>query len=203
MTAGARPTLDPPLRAAGRGEWKTVADITAEAFASDPMMSWVFGSPRAIQSALRVLCRSIYSPKGWCHLHEAGGATMWMPAGVKGELGVISQIQLAIGAVRFASKGAMGRALKLGEVMEAHHPQAPNHYLFTIGTRSDARGKGVGGALLKPVLAQADASDTPVYLENSNPVNTGFYRSHGFEPMGVFHADETAPPMEPMWREPQ
>jgi hypothetical protein len=47
-----------------------------------------------------------------------------------------------------------------------------------------------------------------VYLENSNPVNEGFYRSHGFESQGHFpcgqdQGDQKAPPLQRMWRAPR
>ena len=73
-----------------------------------------------------------------------------------------------------------------------------------IETTQNARGKGVGKGLLRPVLAACDIAKMPVYLENSNPDNTGFYASHGFERMGLFNVgDENSPLMEPMWREPK
>ena len=57
---------------------------------------------------------------------------------------------------------------------------------------------------LAPVLAACDASGLPVYLENSNPANSGFYAAHGFERMGIFNIDgDNTPVMEPMWREPK
>ena len=71
-----------------------------------------------------------------------------------------------------------------------------------VGTRKAARGKGLGKAMLAPVLAAADREGLPVYLENSNPANDGFYRSLGFERRGEFRVDETAPVVTTMWREP-
>ena len=43
----------------------------------------------------------------------------------------------------------------------------------------------------------------PCYLENSNPANTGFYMSHGFERMKLFEPGSGAPALEAMWREPR
>ena len=51
-------------------------------------------------------------------------------------------------------------------------------------------------------LDAADRAGVPCYLENSNPANTGFYRSRGFERMKLFEPRPGAPPMEAMWREP-
>ena len=76
-------------------------------------------------------------------------------------------------------------------------------YLFTIGTRKAARGKGLGKALIRPVLEACDREGLSAYLENSNPDNTGFYMSHGFEHMKLFEVGEGAPPLEAMWRKPR
>jgi ribosomal protein S18 acetylase RimI-like enzyme len=191
-----------PLQQAGRRDWRKVADITAEAFADDPVNRWVFGSPRAIQSAFRVMMREMYLKHGQCYLHGDDGATAWLTPGVDAPFTGWTGLQFALGQARFGSKGAMKRASRLGEIMAEHHPETPHMYLFTIGTTQAARGKGVGKALLAPVLAACDAQGVPVYLENSNPANTGFYRAYGFERIGLFEVGEGGPVMEPMWRAP-
>ena len=107
-----------------------------------------------------------------------------------------------LGQVRHGTPGAIRRGMAVGKLMEQWHPQQPHLYLFSIATRQSARGKGVGKALITSVLAACDSAGIPVYLENSNPANTGFYRAHGFERMGLFEVGEGGPVMEPMWREP-
>ena len=192
------------LRQAEMADWKQVADITAEAFADDPINRWVFGKPSSIRSMFRVMAREMYLPNGTCFLHPAGGATMWMPPGVSAAPSQSGRLMFALGQVRHGTPGAIQRGMALSELMRAWHPKAPHMYLFTIGTTRDARGKGVGKSLLAPVLAACDAASVPVYLENSNPDNSGFYAAHGFERQGVFEIDgDGSPVMEPMWREPK
>ncbi len=180
--------------------WETVADITAEAFSEDPVNRYVFGSARSIKSAFRVLIREIYMKQGLCYLHGRGGATAWLEPGVAPSFSRWSMMQFALGQARFGGKDSVKRATRLGELMAEHHPSEPHMYLFTIGTSKIARGQGVGKELLAPVLAACDAAGVPVYLENSNPANTGFYGAHGFERMGLFEVGEGGPVMEPMWR---
>jgi len=105
--------------------------------------------------------------------------------------------------MRKGAKGAARRGLTAAETMAREHPKAQHIYLFAIGTRKAARGKGLGKTLISPVLDAADRAGLPCYLENSNPANTGFYRSRGFERMKLFEPGPGAPPMEAMWREPQ
>ncbi|MEO1323865.1 MAG: GNAT family N-acetyltransferase [Pseudomonadota bacterium] len=185
-------------------DWQLVADITAEAFANDPVNQYIFGKFASIRSMFRVMARNMYLPAGECYLHDAGGATMWMPPGVDAAPSQFGLLSFALGQVRHGTPSAIKRGMALSELMQDWHPKDPHYYLFTIGTTQGARGKGVGKALLAPVLAACDQNGMPVYLENSNPTNSGFYAAHGFERMGVFNIDgDGSPVMEPMWREPK
>ena len=195
---------DTPLKRAELRDWKTVADITGEAFADDPTNQWVFGKTASIRSMFRVMAREMYVPDGLCHLHPDGGATMWMPPGVESAPSQFGMMKFALGQLLHGTPGAIKRGMALSDLMQKWHPKEPHMYLFTIGTTANARGKGVGKGLLHPVLSACDAAGMPVYLENSNPTNSGFYAAHGFERMGVFEVGgDGTPIMEPMWREPR
>lgn len=185
-------------------DWKTVADITGEAFAQDPVNQYIFGKPISIRSMFRVMAREMYLSQGLCHLHKAGGATMWMPPGIDAAPSQMGLLKFALGQFRHGTFGAIKKGMALSRLMQDWHPKDPHMYLFTIGTTQAARGKGVGRGLLSPVLDACDANGMPVYLENSNPANAGFYAAHGFERMGIFNIDgDGTPVMEPMWREPK
>src|SRR3546814_6205956 len=88
-----------------------------------------------------------------------------------------------------SSRAAAARIRRTTEAMERHHPQFPHAYLFTIGVRPAARGKGMGGKLFRPVLDACDRAGVPAYLENSNPDNTSFYRAQGFERVTMIQPD--------------
>ncbi len=192
------------LRQARQDDWRLVADITAEAFANDPVNQHIFGKPKSIRSMFRVMAREMYLPHGVSYIHPAGGATMWMPPGVEAAPSQFGLLKFALGQLKNGTPGAIKRGMALSEIMQKWHPSEPHFYLFTIGTTAGARGKGVGKGLLAPVLSACDAAGMPVYLENSNPNNSGFYGAHGFERMGIFEIDgDGSPIMEPMWREPR
>ena len=62
------------------------------------------------------------------------------------------------------------------------HPKAePHWYLAFLGIEPSEQGKGLGSALLRPVLERCDSEGTPAYLETSNERNLPFYQRHGFE----------------------
>ncbi|MEQ8559240.1 MAG: GNAT family N-acetyltransferase [Henriciella sp.] len=191
------------IRPATRRDWRQLGDITAEAFAEDPFNLWLFGRPRALRPLFRMMARDIYLKHGFCHIADDRGATMWATHESDLRLPPLMLLQLILAQQVHGSKGAMKRGMAAGKTMAEHHPREPHVYLFTVGTRKAARGKGLGKAMLSPVLASADKAGLPVYLENTNPVNDGFYRSLGFERRGEFRVDETAPLVTTMWREAQ
>ncbi|WP_300377007.1 N-acetyltransferase [Henriciella sp.] len=188
------------IRLATRRDWRQLGDITAEAFAEDPFNLWIFGRTRALKPLFRIMARDIYLRSGFCHIASNGGATMWAMHDARQELSFLAMWQLIIAQRLHAEPGTMKRIMSVSKTMAAHHPKEPHAYLFTVGTRKAARGTGLGKGLINPVLAAADAKGLPVYLENTNPVNDGFYRSLGFERTGDFRVDGTAPVVTTMWR---
>jgi ribosomal protein S18 acetylase RimI-like enzyme len=191
------------MRAASRQDWRQVGAITAEAFAEDPVNLWIFGNTRPMAPVFSTLARSVYLPRGFCHVSGDAGATMWCHSSANRELPFLSMMGLVAAITIKGTRGAAKRGLTAAETMAKEHPKAPHLYLFTIGTRKAARGKGLGKTLMAPVLAAADRDQLPCYLENSNPANTGFYRSRGFEQIKMFAAGPGGPPLEAMWREPR
>ncbi len=195
--------LPETLQRAGPEDWKKLGDITAEAFAEDPINQWIFGNPRALKTVFSVLARAVYSKHGFCYTAGDGGAAMWSENALPFNPNSWDSLSFALGLARYASKGAMKRAMAAGEAMEKHHPTEPHMYLFTIGTRKSARGQGLGKAMLEPVLSACDRDGVACYLENSNPDNHGFYRAHGFETREYFTIGDGSPKLEAMWRAPK
>ena len=195
--------LPETVRTATHADWRQLGDITAEAFFDDPVNKWIFGTNRAIQSTFRVLARDVYTKHGLCYLAGDGGATMWSLSDATRNPSTLGMLSLVAGLMRWGTKDAIKRAIGAGEVMDANHPHEPHMYLFSIATRKAARGKGVGKALIRPMLEACDRDGLPAYLENSNPDNTGFYMSNGFEHMKYLEVGPGAPPLQAMWRKPK
>lgn len=191
------------MRAAGKQDWRQIGAITAEAFAEDPVNLWIFGNTAPMAAVFGKLARSVYLPRGACHVSADNGATMWCHSSANRELPFLATLGLVAAITTKGTRGAAKRGLAAAETMAKEHPKTPHLYLFTIGTRKAVRGKGLGKALMAPVLEAADRKGLPCYLENSNPANTGFYRSRGFERMKLFEPGPGAPPLEAMWREPR
>ncbi|MDQ3739817.1 MAG: GNAT family N-acetyltransferase, partial [Actinomycetota bacterium] len=86
--------------------------------------------------------------------------------------------------------------------MERRHPRAPHFYLPTLGVAPEAQGRGLGSALLAPMLERCDVEGVGAYLESSKERNVAFYGRHGFRVV-----DEMTFPRGPrlwlMWRDPR
>ena len=190
------------MRTASRDDWRQVGAITAEAFAQDPVNLWIFGNTAPMAPVFSALAKHVYLPRGICHISGDKGATMWSHSSADRELPALATVGLVTALMGKGSKGAVKRALGASATMQREHPKVPHLYLFTIGTRKAARGKGLGKALISPMLTAADRAGLPCYLENSNPANTGFYRANGFERVKLFEPGPGAPILEAMWREP-
>ena len=57
----------------------------------------------------------------------------------------------------------------------------PCWYLFLLGVEPSAQRRGLGGALMRPILERADAKQLACYLETENQRNVAFYLKQGFE----------------------
>jgi ribosomal protein S18 acetylase RimI-like enzyme len=57
---------------------------------------------------------------------------------------------------------------------------SPYWHLFILGVDPEHQGRGHGGRLIAPVLAEADRTELPCYVETTEEPNTRFYERHGF-----------------------
>lgn len=194
--------LAAPVTRAMRDEADHIAAITADAFRNDPFNRWLFGNFDAMEIAFRGLARHIYTRRGFCYRIGDDGAAMWMLPGGDTSL-PLAALPAMLHSILASSRGAAMRIRRTTAAMEANHPAFPHAYLFTIGVRQAAQGKGMGGKLFRPVLDACDRAGMLAYLENSNPDNTSFYRAQGFERVTMIQPVEGCPPLEAMLREPR
>ncbi len=188
------------IRAAALDDAARVADILTEAFSDDPVMNWMFGHRRPIGDMFRIMTNSIYLRDGFGHVAGDAAATLWLPARVRPRFPALRQIELALRVLASGGAGAVRRMTTTGSVLAANHPRDAHYYLFAVGVRPHAQGKGFGGALVRAGLARADADGAAAYLENSKPHNTPLYERLGFQPTGLLPLPDGAPPLLAMLR---
>jgi len=168
-------------------------------------MVWLFPAEpsrsRRCARLFRIMLAAHYLPSRtvWT-TQDIEGAALWSPPGHWN----FTNAELARNALgMLASLGRhTGRALRLLSTMDKAHPAEPHWYLGVLGTSPAHQGKGIGSALLQPVLDRCDAEGMPAYLESSKESNIAFYARHGFELRGEITLPG-GPTIWPMWRDPR
>lgn len=118
---------------------------------------------------------------------------------------------LQTGAVDWARHGEastplLGDRLAIADEADAlitpHRPEKPAWYLATMGVHPDFQRRGLGAAVLRPVLERCDAEGWQCLTETSSPDNVRFYRRLGFESVAEVAMPDGGPMVWVMWREP-
>ncbi len=200
-----RPAL-PVVRRATGDDVDAMAAQLARTFFDDPVTCHIFRNVARRDAALRAFfrtqMRADYLPFGGCYTTEGyAGSAIWAPAGKPLQTG-LGGILTMLPVLPYVATN-MGTTLRLLSLVEAKHPREPHWYLASLGTAVEQQGKGVGGALMRPVLEHCDAEGIPCYLESSKERNVPFYRRHGFEVVEEVLLPGDGPPIWTMWREPR
>jgi len=165
-----------------------VADALADAFTGYVWDEWTVAADRhaerltALQAAF---LRDLVVPFGelWLAEEEAGpvAAAAWL----RPDVGVPAPAQAALDMRLDDLAGDRAAAAREAEaVCRPLRPSTPHFYLASLGVRRGAQGRGLGSALLEPVLREAARLGVPAYLETSTPRNVRFYERAGFAVTG-------------------
>lgn len=178
----------------------------AEAFYADPCMGWVFrDDTRRLGQVERIF--GFFGGRVWFEndltytTDGIAGGSIWVAPG-RWRVGTFQELLMLPGMVSSAGLRDLPRMLRFVARMESEHPRDPHYYLPVIGVAPAWQGKGIGTALLAPVLARCDREGMPAYLEASSPRNRACYERNGFEATGEIRVSDS-PPLWPMWREPR
>ena len=177
----------------------------AEAFYDDPCMSWVFrdGDRRLdqLERIFRYFGERVWFDDDLTYTTDAvAGASIWV-APERWHVGAFRELLMLPGMISSAGLRDLPRMLRFIARMESEHPRQPHYYLPVIGVAPAWQGKGIGTALLAPILARCDREGMPAYLEASSPRNRACYERNGFTATGEMRVSDS-PPLWPMWREP-
>jgi ribosomal protein S18 acetylase RimI-like enzyme len=183
-----------------------LAEVLARAFDSDPPMQWFI--PDADQRVRRarllfdVMLRRLHLARDVCFTtDEILGGALWVPPGVRG-LTLGQQVRLLPPMMRVFGRH-MSRAQRGLSVMDSRHPRKPHYYLDTLGVAPECQGRGLGSALMQPMLDRCDRERMPAYLNAGSARSRDLYLRHGFGVMEEFELPDGGPPLWRMWREPR
>src|ERR1700722_4872533 len=198
------------VRTAGEDQAPAGAAALAQGVFGDPVFSWVLREdPRRMKlldAAFELFLRRLWLAHEQTYTTAQGaGAAVWEPPG-EWRYSVATQLRL-LPAMLGVFHRHLPRVLRVLAKLESGHPAEPeyppHYYLAFLGVAPQWQGRGLGAALLAPVLRRCDEDGVPAFLEASTPRNRALYERNGFELIGEFKLGRTAPPQWRMWREPR
>jgi GNAT superfamily N-acetyltransferase len=163
------------------------AAVLARAFADDPLFVAMLPDPRRRQAmlppfmaaAVRFCQRygevdatagALRGVAAWSAPGEASTRERWMAAGFGAAMAAMDDAAVSRMIAIFEHRGTL---------RERAMPE-PYWYLIVLGVEPAHQRHGLGGQLLQPILARADADGLPCYLETATAADVRFYARHGF-----------------------
>ena len=159
-----------------------VVESLAQAFQTDPALSWIVQDGERRKSVLRGLFRSVVpadANAGFAARSNGNeSAALWRKPGhaSAGTMEFLSSLFPMMAVFR----STLPRALTISKGITAHRPEGHYWYLHYIGVRPVHQGKGFGGKLIRERIAVADEAGLPCWLETATPENVGLYQRFGF-----------------------
>jgi len=169
---------------------REVVDAVTRAFLDDPMWSCILPDREDRNTLLRPMWDALL---GFAAIYGEAlttapcqGAACWIaPGNTKVTLWQLLRTGMALPrAMLHLPKDARDRFFPMMRFIEEGHRElmARSHwYLWALGIAPEAQRQGIGSALLRPILARAEAEGVPCYLETQTEGNVAFYRRSGFD----------------------
>jgi ribosomal protein S18 acetylase RimI-like enzyme len=166
---------------------KLASEIMGKAFQDDPL--WMYLAPdetrraRALSLSMNILVRYSLLYGRIYTTPTLDGVACWLPPG-ETTPSFSRLIRIGIRSAPFQLGWTGFRRYMAVENYSGkiHKSIAPGKhwYLWGLGVKPSQQGQGIGGMLMQPVLARADADCLLCYLETMNEINVPFYEKHGF-----------------------
>lgn len=194
------------IRKATEADVPALAVTAGLAFENDPLIIWLGQSIDNRQDICQKMFLSdwrMHSRFGLIYCEDQNrGFAVWVPPDARHTF--IDRVRLVVemaSAVK-TSRNAINQ-WRFYRMVDSFHPKQPHYYLSFLGVSPELWGKGVGPALIAPVLQRADQEGMPVYLETETEKNVRFYTRHGFKVVNQGASSDNRVQIWMMWRDPQ
>jgi ribosomal protein S18 acetylase RimI-like enzyme len=207
MTTFAEPpetTTGVAVRRATAADLPALAGVMADAFYDDPSNRAFYFRERTRRHRLERFFAELSIPSALAHgavftTSDLAGGAIWLPSEAL-HMGRVEQARLMVAIARI-SGAETSRVLRTFAALDRVHPTEPHWFLPQIGVAPARQGRGLGSALLRPMLDHLDAIGMPAYLESTSVRGRPLYERHGFEAYDVVALPGGAE-FTLMWREP-
>jgi len=173
----------PIVRRAADADLDAVSLTLASAFDGYPWTTWTVAADehmRRLRGLYRLYAQADGLPYGEIWVTEGcESAAMWMAPGHTGPSDDSLDRLAPVIARLFGDR--LGAAHDAEAVIRALRPERPHWYLACMGTHPVHQCRGLGSAVLAPVLARCDAERIHAYCDTSTERNVRFYGRHGFQ----------------------
>jgi GNAT superfamily N-acetyltransferase len=191
------------VRKATADDVPRLAQALARAFYEDPVFEWLFPDDAErlgrSERGFAFYLRRVYLPHNECYTtDDVVGGALWLPPDTW-HLGPLGQLRLLPGMLA-ALGGRLPQVLRAISTVESNHPHESHYYLPFVGVEPSAQGRGIGTALMRPILDRCDQQGIPAYLEATTPRNRACYLRQDFAVTEEFRFPKGGPPSWRMWR---
>jgi len=194
------------VRKATRADAGALVDVLVRSFDADPVVNWFVRQDERRAEGFEVFfdmaVRQLTLPHGEVYTtSDRAGAALWVPPG-KSRMGWARQLLLLPRGLRVAGPRGLPRNLRSLAALDRLHPRWPHLYLMFIGVDPDQQGRGIGSALMRPVVEQCDRTGLSAYLEGTAEDNVRLYERFGFRTVQRLALPGGGPTSWLMWRMP-
>ena len=205
------PTDDVAVVVVRRGQQHAAAAPIAAGHADYPSFRFVFPDPRRRAKVLPVFFEATVRdaiPYGAVlaatHGDRVDATSVWLPpGGFPWTLRRKLRAAPAFARVMVAAPRSFRMFMRFGGNMEATHRDEQHWYLVVLSVRPESQRRGLGSALVEPILDRAHRDALPCWLETFDPANVAFYQRFGFEVIDpAFPAIPGGPTLTTMRRPP-
>jgi ribosomal protein S18 acetylase RimI-like enzyme len=191
-------------------DYNEILAVTSRAFWFDPLIDFfskdLLHEYRLLPALFSGYLKDVLEPgaEAWVGEYQGRprGVAGWLPPGNYPRPKMAeARRNLRAAAVLTRSRHRL-MAVRLLLEVDKHHPHEPHWYLALLATDPTVQGRGVGSALLAPILEQCDAEGILAYTETQKEANVSWYGRAGF----VVSREVRMPDTPPVWclrREPR
>lgn len=192
------------VRGAVSSDVVELAPTLASAFSDDPWMRWTVDwkdHDHRLAQIYELTLREIALPHGvvWT-TDQRDALAIWMPTQlIAASLLALEPFKAELRALAGDRAGAAAAAQ---ELVGARFPRDAAWYLAVTGVHSERQRRGLGSAVLGPMLARLDRDQLVAVLDTSTAGNVSFYARHGFQVADELDIPAGGPHVWIMRREP-